>query len=87
MSYYRWVLRATNPERTIDRAYEIWSGKGLFNCWSVIIGYGRQGRGGSQRVYSFQTQEEMTNFVSKTLKKRFQSHKRIGCSYEVVHQE
>ena len=86
MSNCRWVLRAINPGKNVDRVYEIWSGRGLFNCWSVIIGYGRHGRGGTQKVYSFTTQEEMEAFVRKTLNKRFQSHKRIGCSYQVVYQ-
>jgi len=78
------VLRAVKPETNVNRVYEIRINKGLFDSWLVIIGYGRYGGGTCQKIYSFFNELDATAFVHKNLKKRFQSHKRIGCYYKIV---
>jgi hypothetical protein len=84
MSPIHLVLRAIKPETNINRVYEIRIDKGLFNSWLVLIGYGRYGEGSCQKIYSFFNAREAKTFVQKNLKKRFQSHKRIGCYYKIV---
>jgi len=84
MSYLHLILRAINPEANVNRVYELRMDKGLFNSWLVIIGYGCYGGGACQKIYSFFDIEEAKVFVKKKLKKRFQSHKRIGCYYKIV---
>jgi hypothetical protein len=46
-------LRAVNPARNVNRVYEIHVGRGLFNTITVILAYGRYGKGTHQRLYSF----------------------------------
>lgn len=87
MSYLNLILRAIKPETNVNRVYEIRLDKGLFESWLVIIAYGRYGGGAYQKIHSFFTVEDARKFVQKTLKKRFQSHKRIGCYYKVVQAE
>ena len=77
-------LRAVNPERNINRVYEIVLSKALFNTWGVIIAYGRYGQASKQRTYNFQCVEEAKSFINKVLKKRLTAPKRIGCAYNVV---
>ena len=84
MSYLHLILRAIEPDTNVNRMYEIRIDRGLFNSWLVIIGYGRYGGGACQRIYSFFDMKEATAFVHKKLKKRFQSHKRIGCYYKII---
>lgn len=78
------ILRAVNLETNVNRVYEIRVDRGLFNSWLVIIGYGRYRGGAHQKIHSFFTLKEVKAFVQKNLKKRFQSHKRIGCYYKIV---
>ncbi len=78
------ILRAIKPETNVNRVYEIRIDKGLFNSWLVLIGYERYGGGSRQKIYSFFNVMEAKAFVQKNLKKRFQSHKRIGCDYKIV---
>ena len=68
----------------MNRVYEIRLDRGLFESWLVFTAYGRHGAGAHQKIHSFLTLEDARKFVQKTLKKRFQSHKRIGCCYKIV---
>ena len=77
-------LRAINPARNVNRVYEIHVGQGLFNTITVILAYGRYGKGFHQRLYSFDNTLQANAFIHKTLQKRLNAHKRIGCGYEVV---
>ncbi len=77
-------LRAINPAKNVNRVYEIHVGRGLFNTITVILAYGRYGKGTHQRLYSFDSIQQANAFIKKTLQKRLNSHKRIGCGYEVV---
>ena len=81
---FQLILRAIKPETNVNRVYEIRIDKGLFNSWLVLIGYGRYGGGSRQKNYSFFNVMEAKAFVQKNLKKRFQSHKRIGRDYKIV---
>ena len=88
MSYLKIVLRATNPESNLDRAYEVHLNKGLFDSWLVITAYGRYGAGGRgarQKTHSFFVLKEAKDFVEKILKKRLNAAKRIGCNYRIIH--
>ena len=78
------ILRAIKPETNVNRVYEIRVDRGLFNSWLVITAYGRYRGGTCQKTHSFFSLEEARTFVQKTLKKRFQSQKRIGCCYKII---
>lgn len=84
MPYLHLILRAIKPETNVNRVYEIRLDKGLFNSWLVIIGYGRYKGGSCQKIYSFFSLKKVEAFVDKTLKKRFQSYKRIKCNYKII---
>ena len=84
MSYLNVVLRAVKPETNVNRVYEIYISKGLFNSWVVMTAYGRYGAGSNQKIHSFFSLEEAKAFVNKILKKRFNAEKRIGCNYSLV---
>jgi len=84
MSYLHLILRAIKPETNVNRVYEIRLDRGLFESWLVIIAYGRYGGGACQKIHSFFTVEDARKFVQKTLKKRVNSQKRIGCYYKIV---
>jgi predicted DNA-binding WGR domain protein len=77
-------LRAINPARNVNRVYEIQIGQGLLNTITVLIAYGRLGGSTQQRFYHFDTLFEAHAFVQKSMQKRLNAHKRIGCGYEVV---
>ena len=47
-------LRAINPARNVNRVYEIHVGQGLFNTITVILAYGRYGKGSHQRLSTSQ---------------------------------
>ncbi len=75
-------MRAINLAVNVDRAYEILFQRGLFNSWVVIISYGRYGqKGGQTKTYSFDLEAQAQSFFNKTLKKRLNASKRIGCNY------
>ena len=78
------ILRAIRPETNVNRVYKIRIDKGLFNSWLVITAYGCYGKGACQKIHSFLNKEEARAYAGKTLRKRFQSHKRIGCCYKIV---
>ena len=78
------TLRASLLEKNLDRDYTITVQKGLFNLWVVNIFYGKWGASCCRLQYSFETQEEGKKFIKKTLQKRLNSHKRIGCNYQPV---
>ena len=78
-------LRATNPIINLDRRYEIFCQKGLFNSWLVTTAYGRYGnKGGSTKTVIFDTEPQAQIFIDKVLKKRLNATKRIGCNYEIL---
>jgi len=77
-------LRAINPARNVNRVYEIHVGRGLFNTITVILAYGRYGKGSHQRLHSFDNILQANAFIHKTLQKRLNAHKRIECNYEGV---
>ena len=74
-------LRAINPDRNVDRVYEILFQRGLFNSYLVIIGYGRYGKNGRTKTYVFGDEPQAKKFITKTLKKRLNAQARIGCNY------
>ncbi len=84
MSYLNFVLRAIKPEINVNRVYEIYVSKGLFNSWVVMTAYGRYGAGSHQKIHSFFSLEEAKAFVNKILKKRFNAEKRVGCNYIII---
>lgn len=84
MPYLHLILRAIKPETNVNRVYEIRVDRGLFNSWLVIIAYGRYRGGACQKIHSFFNIEDVKKFVQKTLKKRVNSQKRIGCYYKIV---
>lgn len=77
-------LRATNPDKNIDRGYSLFITPGLFNTETVVISYGKYGKQTQQKVYSFDCREELAKFVKRTLRKRFTAFNRIGANYQVV---
>lgn len=84
MPYLHLILRAIKPETNVNRVYEIFVDKGLFDCWMVILAYGRYGGGTVQKSHSFFSIEEAKHFIDKILNKRFKANKRIGCNYKVI---
>ena len=78
------TMRASLPEKNLDRDYSIVVQKGLFNLWVVNVFYGKWGAACRKLQYSFETQEQGQKFIKKTLRKRLASYKRIGCSYQPV---
>lgn len=84
MNYYV-KLRAQDPDKNLDRSYEILLQKGLFNSWTLIVAFGRYGRKSCHsRIYSFANSQEANIFMNKTLKKRLNSFTRIGCNYHLI---
>ena len=85
MPNLKYILKAVKPEANINRVYEIYLNKGLFEYWVVTTANGRYGAGrGRQRNYSFHKIEQAQDFIHKTLKKRYAAKKRIGCNYELI---
>ena len=84
MSYLKFVLRACLPEKNINRVYEVFLNKGLFESWIVMTAYGRFGSGTHQKIYSFMVLDDAKKFVRKILKKRLNAEKRVGCNYTVT---
>ena len=78
------TMRASLPEKNLDRDYSIVVQKGLFSLWVVNVFYGKWGTTCRKLQYSFETQEQGQKFIKKTLRKRLTSYKRIGCSYQPV---
>ena len=69
-------------ERNIYRDYQILVGKDLFETWTTSIINGRTGRVEKLRQYSFLRLEELQKKLSRLVKKRKSSHKRIGIDYK-----
>ncbi len=84
MPYLYLILRAIEPELNLNRVYEIWLDKGLFNSWLVLTAYGRHAGGTTQKNHSFSTLEEAKAFIGQVLDKRLKAEKRIGCNYKLV---
>ena len=84
MSYLKLILRAEKQELNINRVYEIYLNKGLFDSWVVITAFGRYGAGSQQKVSGFILLEEAKKFISKILKKRLNAKARIGCNYKII---
>ncbi len=84
MPYLHLILRAVRPETNLNRVYEVWLDRGLFESWVVLTAYGRYGGGTTQRNRSFSTLEEARAFIDKVLNKRLNSQNRIGCNYELI---
>ncbi len=84
MPYLHLILRATKPESNLNRVYEIWLDRGLFDSWLVLTAYGRYSGGTTQKNHSFYTLEEAQVFIDKVLNKRLNSQNRIGCNYELI---
>jgi hypothetical protein len=86
MSYLKCVFRATKEDLNLDRSYELYMCKGLFDSWLVITAYGRYGAGQGARpsIQSFFELEEAKKCVKKIIKKRLHAMKRIGCNYEII---
>lgn len=77
------TLRATLPEKNLDRDYTILVQKGLFNLWVVNILYGKWGAPRHRkRQYSFDAPKQAQSFIKKTLRKRLNAQNRIGCNYK-----
>ena len=87
MPYFHLILRAIRPESNLNRVYEIWLDRGLFESWLVLTAYGRYGGGTTQKNHSFSTLEDARAFIDKTLSKRLKAEKRIGCDYKIVKAE
>lgn len=80
------TLRATLPAKNLDRDYTIWVQKGLFNLWVVNILYGKWGAARHHKIqYSFEAPEQAQRFIKKTVRKRLNAQKRIGCNYKPAH--
>ena len=77
-------LRATNPEKNIDRGYSLFITPGLFNTETVVISYGKYGKQNQQKIYSFDCKAELARFVKNILHKRFTAFNRIGVNYKIV---
>jgi hypothetical protein len=84
MTHLHLKLRAIKLEANINRVYEIYLNKGLFNSWIVTTANGRYGGGMMQRNYSFFDLKEANTFAHKVLKKRLNAKKRIGVDYFLV---
>jgi hypothetical protein len=76
-------LEAINPMAGNYRAYSLSFGKDLLNEWIVQIQFGRIGRRGTIKNYSFNEFDKAVNLIKSILKKRFSSVKRIGCDYKI----
>lgn len=80
------ILRATNPLLNMDRVYEIWLDRGLFNKWTVLIAHGPFKGGLTQRTYVFESKTDAQGFIEKLIKQKCNSKKRIGEDYKVIYE-
>jgi hypothetical protein len=78
------TLRATNPDRRIDREYVLCLGEDLLGDWTVMIHYGRYGRRGVTKNVAFPTRQEACQYMDIKLGRRLSAHKRIGCDYQLT---
>ena len=80
------TLRARILEKNLDRNYTISVQRGLFGLWAVTICYGKWDTAGRKLQYGFETPQLGQRFIQQTLRKRLNSYKRIGCTYQIVEQ-
>ena len=78
-SYLR--LEAVCEPKNIYRFYEIYLTRDLFNRCCVMTSFGRLATHGTQKSYSFETQEDLDKKLQQILLKRLKSEKRIGVGY------
>lgn len=77
------LLRAVNPKRNMNRFYHIQVGEDLFESPYIMTTYGRSGTSGRSKSYAFHTWSELDKHLRKTLRKRLNAKKRIGCNYQI----
>lgn len=75
-------FHAYNPERNIDRIYEIHFGKTLFGQYAMFVAWGRRSHKARYKDYIFDTKAELEKFTSKIVRKRLNATKRLGVNYE-----
>ena len=80
-------LRATNPSKNLYRWYSLHLCQDLFGTWLLITQWGRRGFKGQGKQYAFEDEERAQKELQRLLKKRLNSHKRIGCNYVIFSEE
>ena len=76
-------LYAKNPERNIDRVYEIAFSRTLFGGYSLFVAWGRRTHKASYKTYFFDNEEELEKSYNRIVKKRLNSKTRLGVNYEI----
>jgi predicted DNA-binding WGR domain protein len=78
------ALEAHHAERNHHRRYAISVGRDLFGDWSVVIRYGRLGRGGQEEQFAGPQADELRAIVRDRLKRRLSAPKRLGAPYRLT---
>lgn len=81
-SYLR--FEAVNHERNLYRFYEIYFSRDLFMDWFVQTTYGKLGTHGRIQSYGFGALEDALVKLRFIIRKRLNSQKCIGCSYQLT---
>ena len=82
--YLNIKLRAINPNKNVNRVYNIKMDNDLFNSYSVITERGRYGKPLLPKIEKFTNETNLKQFLKKNLKKRLNAAKRIGCDYKII---
>jgi predicted DNA-binding WGR domain protein len=77
-------LEAQNPDKNLLRFYKIDYEPKSIDRYCVYPIWGRQKKPGKGKIFEFNTLEECLKFILKTIQKRLNSYKRIGCKYEFI---
>lgn len=77
-------LKALNPEKNVNRWYSLRMGQDLFGEWLLITQWGRNGFKGQYKEHIYTEEAFAQKEYQRILKKRLNSHKRIGCAYAVI---
>ena len=78
-------LKAENSDSNVYRWYSLTMGQDLFGEWMLITKWGRIGYKGQLKEYVFPEEKLAQREYQRILRKRLNSHKRIGCRYRIIH--
>lgn len=75
---------ATTQDKRINRYYEIHMTKGFLNTHIVQYAWGRIGRKPTLKTQIFEEEKTAHSFFNAKVKRRLNSRKRLGVSYEIL---
>jgi predicted DNA-binding WGR domain protein len=78
------VLRATNPERNVNRSWACWIEEDLFGACVISVTFGRAGTKGRTITRMMPDDAAADRFLAGALARRRGSVKRCGAAYEII---